>query len=136
VRQNLWDFLDQIQEVQYDGNGLMPLSIDQTNNPERDHEVAIMGSIFSRAAKTIVWLGTATEDVVKDMQGITARYEEQNPHDLEHHLSGLQDLVSRPYWARLWILQEYTLSMSQNMVRNRKDGNFGAEMGIRSSRRY
>jgi hypothetical protein len=76
--------------VQYDGYlWIDALSIDQTNNPERDHQLAIMGSIFSRAAKTIVWLGTATEDVVKDMQGITARYEEQNPHDLEHHLSGL-----------------------------------------------
>jgi hypothetical protein len=68
VRQNLWDFLNQVQEVQYDGYlWIDALSIDQTSNPERDHQVMIMGAIFSRAAKTIVWLGTATEDVVKNM---------------------------------------------------------------------
>jgi hypothetical protein len=39
-----------------------------------------------------------------------ARYEERNPQDLVNHRNGLNDLASRPYWARLWIIQEYTHS--------------------------
>jgi uncharacterized glyoxalase superfamily metalloenzyme YdcJ len=77
VRQNLWDFLDQAQKVQYeDYLWIDALSIDQTNHSERDRQVAIMGSIFSQAAKTIVWLGTATGNTVQDMQGMAKMFEE------------------------------------------------------------
>ena len=55
VRRNLWNLLRQMRNRQYAEYILVDaLSIDQDKIPERNHQVTMMGSIYSRAAKTIV----------------------------------------------------------------------------------
>ena len=86
------------------------LCIDQTNISERSHQVSIMGSIYTQAAKTIVWLGAATEETAKDMQDITKMFGEKDYTARERYVGLYDELFSRPYWRRMWIQQEYLLS--------------------------
>ena len=121
VRQNLWDLLNQLRAVEFDGYFWVDaLSIDQTSNSEKDHQVAIMGSIYTRATKTIAWLGTASLEFAAQCQALKKQFtlsglsyvRGQRPANDYLHLAGLKYIVSHPYWTRTWILQEYLLSSS------------------------
>lgn len=71
------------------------LCIDQSNIIERNAQVAMMGSIYAKAYRTIIWLGKITGSMDQDigywMSVLTARY-----------------------WTRLWIVQE--LAYSSNIA--------------------
>ena len=86
------------------------LCIDQTNISERSHQVSIMGSIYTQAAETIVWLGAATEETAKDMQDITKMFGEKDYTARERYAGLYDELFSWPYWRRMWIQQKYLLS--------------------------
>lgn len=102
-----WYFIDQI-------------CIDQGNVSERNHQVQNMGSIFAVASAVHVWLGPASDasPVALDM---LYRYDEwylrqerfRGSMDEEFgdscqqwELNALRALMERPYWSRLWIVQE------------------------------
>lgn len=59
IRRNLWLFLDMFRI--HDRNNIPlwidQICIDQSNDSERGHQVKLMGSIYSKAVRTIVWLG-------------------------------------------------------------------------------
>jgi hypothetical protein len=66
VRQNLLDFLQMMQKTAPRDDGIFDpgrgywidaLCIDQNNTSEKIHQVAQMGSIFSKAELVHVWLG-------------------------------------------------------------------------------
>jgi hypothetical protein len=67
---------------------------------------------YIHPARTIVWLGTATEDTVENMQGMSRAFERKivegkvfTEEDLillfDHYRQGYLDLVTRPYWNRV-----------------------------------
>jgi hypothetical protein len=82
------------------------LSIDQNDIRERNQQVQWMGDIFRRAKKVIVWLGPASENSDHAVSLI------HNLKDLasEEDGSAVKDLLARPYWSRLWIVQEVILA--------------------------
>lgn len=58
VRENIWNFLFRAKEEDKIGSLWIDATcIDQSCAAERNHQVGIMGSIYSKATKVIVWLG-------------------------------------------------------------------------------
>ena len=113
VRQNLWDLLSRLRDVKYDDYlWIDALSIDQTNDNEKNHQVAMMGSIYKQAELTIAWFGVATKDAAKDIKRLKRIYSEKTVPvaGLAPYAGGLNYLFYNPYWTRTWILQEYVLS--------------------------
>jgi hypothetical protein len=131
VRRNLWNLLRQMRKVQYaEYIWVDALSIDQDNIPEINYQVAMMGSIYSRAAKTIVWLGAASKDTVGYMQGMREMFHAQNQRQLGRHLQEHRSLLVRPYWSRVWIFQEYWLSNDLDLWCGESNDSFGIGMDL------
>jgi Heterokaryon incompatibility protein (HET) len=112
VRRNLRDALEAIRpEI-----GVKPrrvwidaLCINQKDVDERNTQVARMGRIFHNAAKVLVWLGQVADDSDFLFEHIKPR------HDWRYDWAGPLDRRSllvllafdgRPYWKRVWIIQE------------------------------
>jgi hypothetical protein len=113
------------------------ICINQDNLGERSAQVQIMGSIYSQAIRTLIWLGPDSDSCsmawrlidqiynvfqgenpcAKFVADISFRmYSEQNPaasglpgwdHELWRHLRKLFEL---PWFTRTWIIQEVALS--------------------------
>ncbi|EEU36345.1 uncharacterized protein NECHADRAFT_86875 [Fusarium vanettenii 77-13-4] len=93
--------------------------IDQPSIAERGHQVAIMPSIYRQAKKVIVYLGESTED-----SGIAMEYlkshefinDDATSLSPSHSQLALWKLLSRPWFSRLWVLQEIFMSASADVI--------------------
>ena len=129
VRQNLYDYL--LRARGFRKRQLLwidAICIDQTNNPERNHQVALMSQIYSRGALTDVWLGCGDLAVESLFNRISRTHVNQPmlrfllaKKELDGDLSGghrgveelntgVRRLHDLKYWSRLWIMQEFVLS--------------------------
>jgi hypothetical protein len=104
------------------------ICINQEDIVERGLEVKKMGLIYGSAWNVISWLGPEKDNSNKALEllEILAPYENQDGEsnklvdllgkDPEYLGSGrwlaLYHLVERPYWARLWVIQEIVLAAS------------------------
>lgn len=69
VRDNLFRFLLRAQE-EAETLGMLwidAICIDQSNIAERNHQVALMGSIYSQATQVVVWLGEGHDELVEEI---------------------------------------------------------------------
>lgn len=117
VRGSLHSFLfalcqrDQVSPIWVDA-----ICIDQRNVQERNHQVAMMGVIYSCATCTNVWLGEPnpeTEYCLSYLQHCNnLRLQNSRYHARVQRKASesFEEILKRPYWARLWIVQEVTLS--------------------------
>ena len=115
VRQNLWDLLSRLRAVHFDGYlWIDTLSIDQTSDSEKNHQVAIMGSIYTNAETTIAWFGTANEEVAENIRALNRKLKmarfNYSGRMANLEVTGFKYILAHPYWTRTWILQEYILS--------------------------
>lgn len=82
--------------------------IDQDNFRERGHQVDLMPQIYKSALRTFAYVGEASEDsefVLKNLaEGIWIP-----PHPLH-------SFFARPYFSRVWVVQEVALSKSIIMM--------------------
>ena len=95
------------------------ISIDQANINERNQEVQHMGRIYGRADTVTVWLGSEGKFTRSGIQALRERGNTLHDTDnltpaetlqLSAALSpALIDISSRPYWKRLWIIQEIAI---------------------------
>lgn len=117
VRKNLWDFLDRARR-DYFGKYLWidALCINQAMIQERNHQVSMMGNIYARAARVIVWLGACLPEDLAMMRKITATFYKQGPKGLDclprQHQKVILQFYNNAYWRRAWIVQEYVLAKS------------------------
>ncbi|KAK9413776.1 hypothetical protein SUNI508_11594 [Seiridium unicorne] len=85
------------------------LCINQGNLPERTSQVEHMPQIYGTAAEVIAWLGEEAHGSGEAMDYISshagATNETSNPHQKPAPLQ-LEPLWSRPYWGRVWVVQE------------------------------
>ena len=116
------------------------LCIDQRDVRERNHQVQIMGKIYERAAKVVVWLGAVERgdvylqamlgamqlalsdrrqfsrlfDYVCSVIALTGPRDSSpsSPHACA--LDALQRLVTCPWFVRLWVVQE--LALAKNAI--------------------
>ncbi|XXG97228.1 hypothetical protein Hte_003523 [Hypoxylon texense] len=100
------------------------ICINQTDLYEKANQVRSMGIIYSKAARTIAWLGKSggcsenalsflkTFRKTSDSISLTDAFRlHRRPIPITY---GLQDIIMRPYWERVWIIQE--ISKSTNLA--------------------
>lgn len=145
VRDNLWDFLNEActrgtfahdttlvgenwrniisgtntPEEEQEYLWIDAICIDQSQVKERNHQVAMMGKIYSRAQRVLVWLGRSTPLIAKLLHHMhSLKIDEKgklgwkviNDREWGRRRSGLEDLFRLEYWERLWVVQEYLLA--------------------------
>lgn len=100
------------------------ICIDQDNIDERSQQVGLMRDIYSRARKVIIFLGddgpqeTLEGELIHRM-GEQYRYEGnamQITWSFHHDWQALRALFERPYWTRLWVIQEVLLAKESILV--------------------
>jgi ankyrin repeat protein len=118
------------------------ICIDQSNLDERGHQVRQMSSIYQRAEQVIVWLGQASSNTDlffhymqclekeavghactdwKDSDGrwqllwSNVRLLWNNLHQ-DAQCEGLEDLLRRPWFRRVWIIQEVANARSAKVM--------------------
>lgn len=109
VRENLWSALWHLRLADVDRIlWIDALCIDQKNVLERNHQVRLMGSIYSKAFKVLSWLGpaSATSDVA--MEYLATVFRSNKP--TAEQSKAVIELCGREYWQRMWILQEFGLA--------------------------
>ena len=104
------------------------LCIDQSNNEEKYHQVGMMRDIYGRASQVLVWLGPADHDSDIGMDLVTrisktpftihssGRIESEEIKLDAQSVNALFRLMSRPYWTRVWIVQEIAMASSFPLV--------------------
>ncbi|ELQ38792.1 hypothetical protein OOU_Y34scaffold00528g84 [Pyricularia oryzae Y34] len=110
------------------------ICIDQANNAEKSFQIARMASIYRQARRVIAWLGhgaDGSEMAIAAFKGIShdvAVVEGGNPvptpdanvkdrayrlhddHFTPEQIVAISALINRPYFERLWIVQEVQLA--------------------------
>ncbi len=115
------------------------ISINQNDIPERGSQVQIMREIYSSASKVVAWLGESNEgderglkiveylaernrDSVEDFQ---EGFYRKTPEELGIMLItqfqtddwyGLRKIWDRPYWKRVWVVQELAVSYGKAVM--------------------
>ncbi|MCJ1266814.1 hypothetical protein MMC22_006699 [Lobaria immixta] len=105
------------------------LCIDQENLEERGNQVQLMRDIYSRAQTTIVWLGDAADQsalAFKHMEQLKNRVQpifgKAVSNDIDADLvdvakwKALAALLRRPWFGRMWILQELAVASSATII--------------------
>jgi hypothetical protein len=88
------------------------LCIDQLNILERNSQVQLMGRVYSTAATVVLWFGPGDEYDKEVIQKMVMRSRSWNPQNL----SALNRICRRPWFRRLWVVQELTLAKKDPMV--------------------
>ncbi|PVH80399.1 HET-domain-containing protein [Cadophora sp. DSE1049] len=92
------------------------LCIDQGNLVERSQQAGIMREVYQRATAVYVWLGEADESsarawrLMEDIVGGDGGFREtlmivEDP-ERRDDINALHTLFRRPYWTRIWVIQE------------------------------
>jgi hypothetical protein len=83
------------------------LCIDQENLEERSRQVERMRAIYQKASNVVVWLGSG--DNLDEL--ITSfSYDQVDPETQISNMNTARELLSRPYWKRVWVIQEVAVA--------------------------
>lgn len=99
---------DLLQENGYPLIWVDAVCINQSDNLEKNHQVNMMGSIFSQANCVISWPGDEADDSGLLMKAIRATTHARQYASVEVK-QAMEAFVKRPYWRRMWIIQEFVL---------------------------
>src|SRR5690242_2728262 len=100
VRQNLFDFLQEIRHRREEYFFIDQICIDQSNHSERNNQVQLMSKIYSNCQSVLLWLN--------DKEGHCA--EAARDFIRLSNIDALATLLSNDYFSRLWIVQELLLA--------------------------
>lgn len=115
VTRNLFDILERLR-MRHEKRCLWvdALSINQSDIPERNSQVQIMRSIYSRSQETLIWLHQQLQFnaglwmCLLQNDAVTLR-----PFDINHMLSSFTQQV---YWFRVWTAQEIRYSNQVTLI--------------------
>lgn len=90
------------------------ICIDQSNLDERNHQVGLMKRIYSTASNVYIWLGRETASSRLAMEFLTNEGREALRRQVDDYRpiwgdrqgQAIRDLFQRPYWRRMWVIQE------------------------------
>ena len=99
------------------------ICINQSDDEEKGFQVALMGDIYRNASRTWVWLGEESDDSNAAIDSIVSfrdfsdfpeggetqgaqRKEIRHPNYPEVHWQAVSHLLERPWWRRIWVVQE------------------------------
>ncbi|KAH9866052.1 hypothetical protein J1614_008616 [Plenodomus biglobosus] len=105
VRENLFRFLCAYRkDPRCDTHPFLwidQICIDQENTNERNHQVRLMKSVYSRAHLVVSWLDDSSYDAI-------CTFHRGGTPDLLQ--SAVTDILSNVYFTRLWVVQEFLLA--------------------------
>lgn len=132
IRQNLYEGLRALLQCGHYEElfWVDQLCIDQMNTAERNHQVQMMGKIYTSAIRVLAWLGYGNINselafgiLKKAMDNIPITPAIPTPptafadYNLKlfsdnswEEIAHVIDLLRQPYWTRLWIVQEIVLA--------------------------
>ncbi|RDW91026.1 hypothetical protein BP5796_02191 [Coleophoma crateriformis] len=115
VRENLWMALFYLRS-RTDSLTLWidALCINQSDVIERNDQVGRMGEIYGRAQQVILWLGKPTDEsyhALNFFRSLTTSEQKEaeqigSGDQKSKILQSSFDVCQRPYWRRLWVIQE------------------------------
>ncbi|KAF7881807.1 uncharacterized protein EAF02_006495 [Botrytis sinoallii] len=85
------------------------ICINQTNNLERSQQVGLMKEVYSYAQTTVIYLGALVEQT-KSLFELMNQLDPDRIKLLEMVDDAIKDIVSRPWFTRVWVYQELVLS--------------------------
>ncbi|KAH8730409.1 heterokaryon incompatibility protein-domain-containing protein, partial [Phaeosphaeriaceae sp. PMI808] len=81
--------------------------IDQANEKEKESQISLMVEIYAKASRVVVWLGEAEGDGDRALEVIRLTGEKSaRPSDTKELQQAIQKLLQRPWFQRIWVLQE------------------------------
>ena len=113
------------------------ICIDQRDDKERGHQVRLMTEIYRHAMAVVVWLGPengnsaagmsllnevgAFIDAERSANDSAAKlhdwiYKALSDHAYDTRWNGLEEIYSRSYWTRLWVIQELVVTSHPDKV--------------------
>jgi hypothetical protein len=84
------------------------ICIDQSSTLEKNHQVGLMSTIYSRSETVISWL--AGGSALRDLQVAAAGIDEDTWSTETEGLKHVQTILNNPYFTRIWIVQEVLLA--------------------------
>lgn len=114
------------------------ICIDQRDDKERGHQVRLMTEIYRHAVAVVVWLGSekgnsaagmsllnevgAFINAERNANNFAAKlhdwiYKTLSVHAYDARWKGLEQIYSRSYWERLWVIQELVVTTHPDKVR-------------------
>ncbi|KAL9618494.1 MAG: hypothetical protein Q9160_006813 [Pyrenula sp. 1 TL-2023] len=137
IRQNVFSFLEVMRYEQTQTPIFIDaICINQEDDKEKDEQVRHMGNIYKKASTVIVWLGKyhdlsprqyeawdqfpRFQDFIKTASTSHSRYDGYLDSRFQPErvfwpkgaFECMEYICSRPYWTRLWIIQEVLLARS------------------------
>lgn len=90
------------------------ICINQADAVEKAAQVRSIGSVYANAEKVIIWLGSANKDAALAYRYILSKAHLSWPQDWEvetnrGHLDDILPILDKPWFRRLWIIQEAVL---------------------------
>ncbi|KAH7359733.1 heterokaryon incompatibility protein-domain-containing protein [Pyrenochaeta sp. MPI-SDFR-AT-0127] len=90
------------------------ICIDQSNTPERNQQVLLMGEVYRNAQRVIVWLGHADAESCERFEFAVLMLQDNNtlrPGLLADDIGErVMELLSSPWFTRTWVVQEVGLA--------------------------
>jgi hypothetical protein len=133
VRTNLYAFLREFKDREEGYFWIDQLCIDQSHVIERNHQVALMSSIYSKAEVVYVWLGQPSDSsalalaILQEYEnlvwprgstyGLWKAEDDERVRNFWNSKSkperqAVAELLSNKYWTRVWIVQELFLAVN------------------------
>jgi hypothetical protein len=127
VTENLHDALEELVSMNVVRVWIDAICINQADLEERSHQVQHMKFIYSAATEVISWIGNASHDSREALEllrsptlhGVASRTWEIDTVSLEdrrQHWAMLDNLFDRPYWRRIWIIQEVAVAAKVRVI--------------------
>lgn len=108
------------------------ICINQTDDHEKSHQVQVLHRTFSRAKRVLIWLGPGNKETDYVMQHLE-EVERSNPllgkafdpawrdfwtdfDDESTLLVGLNHILRRPWWSRVWTLAEMLVARPPPLI--------------------
>ena len=88
--------------------------INQTDIPERNRQLGLMAQIYDQAQRVAIYIGESRDNSDLAMDCISEihapSYDSREDRILRPETDMLQSLLNRPWFNRIWVLQEVIMS--------------------------
>lgn len=104
------------------------ICIDQYNIKEKSSQVLLMVNVYRKACRVNVWPGLSKESSATGMEILSflasnADFHVNQPwirYASELSIAGLNDVIHRPYFQRIWVVQEVVVAKHLRMIIGRQ----------------
>ncbi|KAI0097183.1 heterokaryon incompatibility protein-domain-containing protein [Nemania sp. FL0031] len=91
------------------------ICINQKDDSEKEEQIKLMASIFSKASRVIVWLGPGVDGGDQALEDIRRTADDTSTEPVAGSSTSQQTILAllrRPWFERIWVLQEVAAAQS------------------------